>query len=874
MKKFAEIVFIIFILTAVFPQTAPDADLPWSDVAPKRGKSVQKKPVQNNGGNSAESRSATEKKENGSRASSGKPSAVPNRPAPTVRRRPAVPNAGQRTQNRAGENAESAPAGTEQKAPPAEPEAEKTVQETQPKEIPPVPNETAGKTGTAAPDGKAGQNDKTEAADTETQSKQKAPPAEPEAGKMVQEMQSKETPPVPNETAGKTGTAAPDGKAGQNDKTEAADTETQSKQKAPPAEPETGTATQEMQPKETPPAPVQTDTEPLAPEKDSLKSAKIIHKFEGGVTEIENAGSQPAFFAAGNDGFVTRYSYPDFKPDTWQLSRLPIKKTAVHPQGRLIAVYETDGFGIHQIALWDWNLKKRVFAKRLSDSVVSLTWSANGTYLFVGNRSIDGISVLDADGTVHNIYDQAPGIVFLAATAASERSIVTYGESGRLVYTDISSKKKLKEFRTENKLENPNLIKNFNQIIGYKNKKVFVINAVTGQTAAQYNANNAVFAAKIQDEQPIWLERTKRKNEWSIRRGENASKGFYLPNNPKITAARAVENHVIVGTDNGSIYMLKPDAESNITVESPLAYLENGADDITTDGTSLFVLNGGKIYRLDGPSAKPVLITEGLQTDRFKFYRNGFLLWSQTKKNLPIYHYSMETGRTKTAAKPKEPVISLSVYKDSILYVEPFNGVAVADFNTGKNTFFYSAAGIQNAVQVDGQNIIVSKSAIDRSQSPIFVINTVTQETAPITIEGELIFSLEQNDKNAGSLSCFLVHSKPSNTTELLTIDLNPKELIRSTFKAVLSYKEEDLDAFLYASGDDLLTNLGKNSLVHYNASTHTARRLPRPYSLPKRAVILQNYFVSLNFGGTVSWYGRKENTLLKTQTVNENVSE
>nr|WP_245608949.1 WD40 repeat domain-containing protein [Treponema putidum] len=177
------------------------------------------------------------------------------------------------------------------------------------------------------------------------------------------------------------------------------------------------------------------------PEQDRLRSAKVVHKFSGGVTEIMNSGTLPIFFAAGKDGFVTRYSYPKFEPDTWQLSSMPIQKIAVHPKGQLVAVYETNGFSIHQVSLWDWAKKKTLFSKRLSDSVVSLSWSANGTYLFVGNRSTDGITVLDSKGIVQNIYQEAPGIVSLAATESAEKNIVTYGESGRLVYTDIAKKK-------------------------------------------------------------------------------------------------------------------------------------------------------------------------------------------------------------------------------------------------------------------------------------------------------------------------------------------------------------------------------------------------------------------------------------------------
>lgn len=600
-------------------------------------------------------------------------------------------------------------------------------------------------------------------------------------------------------------------------------------------------------------------------EKDKLRSAKVVHKFSGGVTEIMNSGTLPIFFAAGKDGFVTRYSYPKFEPDTWQLSSMPIQKIAVHPKGKLIAVYETNGFSIHQVSLWDWATKKAVFSKRLSDSVVSLSWSANGTYLFIGNRSTDGITVLDTKGIVQNIYQEAPGIVFLAATSASEKNIVTYGESGRLVYTDISKKKKIKEFRTENKLESPNLIKNFTRIIGYKDNNVYVIDAVTGKTISQHSARYALFASKIQDSVPIWIERTRRKNEWCIRQGDASSKGFYVPENSKITAARHIKNHMIIGTQDGSIYMLGLNDDSSVELERPLTYSSSKVDAITSDGSVLYILKDGTIYAQDSPKEKPYAIAEGFKADKFTFYSNGFLLWSDAKKGASVSHYSLDTKAVRKIITPKETIISLSVYKNFFLYVESFSGVSIVNFDTGKKEFVYNAPGIQSAVQVDDSTIVIAKSSIGRAQSPVFIINTLTEETGPIAIEGNLAFSLEQNSSRPNNLVCFLVGNLPSTKTELLNIGLNRMNLIDSTFKAVLSYKEEDVDAFLEASGSDILTNLGKTSLVHYSSSSNQARRLPRSYGFPKDALILKKFFVSLNFGDTLSWYDRKTGALLQT---------
>ncbi|MGI5084149.1 YncE family protein [Treponema putidum] len=604
------------------------------------------------------------------------------------------------------------------------------------------------------------------------------------------------------------------------------------------------------------------------PEQDRLRSAKVVHKFSGGVTEIMNSGTLPIFFAAGKDGFVTRYSYPKFEPDTWQLSSMPIQKIAVHPKGQLVAVYETNGFSIHQVSLWDWAKKKTLFSKRLSDSVVSLSWSANGTYLFVGNRSTDGITVLDSKGIVQNIYQEAPGIVSLAATESAEKNIVTYGESGRLVYTDIAKKKKLKEFRTENKLENPNLIKNFTRIIGYKGNNVYVIDAATGQTISKHQAGYALFASKIQDSIPIWIERTRRKNEWCIRQGDASSNGFYVPGNSKITAARHIKNHMIIGTQDGSIYMIGLNENSSVNLEKPLTYAGSKIDDITSDGNVLYILKSGKIYVQNSPEEKTVPIIEDLKANKFKFYNNGFLLWSDIKKGTPISHYSLDTKTLKNIIVPKETVISVSFYKNLFLYVESFNGVTLVNFDNGKKEFVYTAPGIQNAVQVDDNTMLIAKSAIGRTQSPVFIINTLTGETSPIPMEGNLAFSLEQNESRPNSLACFLVGTNPSTKTELLHISLNRKNPIDSTFKPILSYKEESVDAFLEISGNDILTNLGNSSLVHYNTSSKQARRLSRFYGFPKEAIILKKYFVSLNFGDTVSWYERKTGAMLKTVTV------
>ncbi len=603
-------------------------------------------------------------------------------------------------------------------------------------------------------------------------------------------------------------------------------------------------------------------------EKSGRRSTKVVHKFRGGVTEIVNAGRKNLFYVAGNDGFVSRFSYPKLNADSWQFSSMAIKNIAVHPQGRLLAIYETDGYSIHQISLWDWELKKNIFSKRLSDSVVSLAWSAKGTYLFVGNRSLDGISVLDKKGRLQKIYQQAPGIVFLAATASSEKNIVTYGETGRLVYTKIKTKKTVKEFSTVSFLNNPQVIDNFKKLIGYKNNKVLVISAMSGKVVKSYKTKDAIFAAKLQDKKPIWIEKTGRRGQWCIRQGDAYSEPFYIPNKSKITAARHVKNHMIIGTEDGSIYMLSLNVDSTVKLEPGLNYSFGDIDDITTNGKELFVLKNGEIYSFASHKDEYKLIESGFKANKFVYYKEGLLLWSDHIKRLPIYYYSLKTKKLSKVAYPREAIISLSTYKNSILFVQSFRGVSVVDFSSGKKIFSYNVPGIQNAVQIDNKNIIVTKSSADKSQSPVFIINTRTQETLPIAIEGKLAFSLKQNPSSPDKLNCFLLNTKPVLSTELLRIHIDRKNLNKTKFQAILSYKDEDMEAFLVADKYDILTNLGKSSIVYYNVLSKQTKRLRRSYSLAKKAIILDKYFVSLNYGGTISWYSRKDKSLLRTHGI------
>ena len=598
--------------------------------------------------------------------------------------------------------------------------------------------------------------------------------------------------------------------------------------------------------------------------KDAGKRAQISRRFEGGVAAIADSAATRSFFAAGKDGFITRYLYDTLKPETWQVSTMPIKRIAVHPKKAYIAVYETDGFSVHKIALWDWQAKKQLYAKRFTSSILSLSWSAQGSYLFIGTASTDGITILDVKGNIKQVYPRPPGIVLLAATGPSEKSIVTYGETGRLVYADIAKKSILTQYDTEDRLESPELIKNYTHIIGYKNGNVVVVKAVSGEVQDYYPARSALFAGKITDSLPVWIEKGEDRNTWYLCQGARKSPAFSLPHAAEITAARHVDAAIVIGAADGRLYRLTQGSDAVIA----LAELNPDAGfpvrDICIRDSLVYMLSDTALYVSRSPDARPEPVIENISADRCTAFGNGFLFWSNTKA-APLY-YAEEGSAPEIRYRFREPLNSLSVYRDSIAAVQAFSGLVLLGGASGKPSFTYQAAGLQDAVQVDDTFVLLTKSAGGVIRQPLLLINIKTGETIPLNMEGDLAFSLRANAKMPHVFSCFRLKSEDSEQTDLMTITLDLTNPARTGFTVALSYRDEDLHASLFDDGQAALTNLGKNQLVYYDKARRSIRQLKRDYALSRKALMTDTYIISLNYDGSLSWFNRRTMQLVPHQ--------
>ena len=200
-----------------------------------------------------------------------------------------------------------------------------------------------------------------------------------------------------------------------------------------------------------------------------------------------------SFFTAGDDGFVIKW-LPDGTGEHFQISDLEIKLIAVSPNGTDIAVYETDGFSIHRISEWNWKTLTRKSAKRFTDSIVSLEYSAKGTYLMAGTSSVDGMLFLDPKTklTPLSVVKETTGTVTVARTGSTEKTVLMYNPQGTLTYYNLLNGSKVHEFECEMLLEQPTLLYNNYYLVGAKNDSIAVINATTGETSTTIPAKNPI----------------------------------------------------------------------------------------------------------------------------------------------------------------------------------------------------------------------------------------------------------------------------------------------------------------------------------------------------------------------------------------------
>ena len=584
------------------------------------------------------------------------------------------------------------------------------------------------------------------------------------------------------------------------------------------------------------------------------------------------AQEQTAFplYTAGDDGFVIKWTENE-SGQHFQFSDNQIKLMAVHPNGEDIAVYETDGFSLNRLSVWNWPSQRRKFVKRLNAAPSSLSYSAKGNYLLVGMPNMDGLICIDpqSGSVLANKINENRLSVSFAATSPSENTCITYSPLGSLTYTDLRSGTQKAQFSVEQNLSQSCLFYNNVLFAGVKNGGIYVFQSDTGKRSAFVSEKKVLLCTAASDTNLYYLDISGRNAVLKMLETENGRlktaplivKTLSLPLRETPVVAFKTGNTLYIGTKSGRLYTAGTGADSRVTAAEAVS--ENVYDtvyDIAEQNGFFYFLTGKTAYKASYEESIVYSLFANPNQTNMEPYNGDLVLWSKnTRKNVQLVS---ENGTAKTLFTPAQPLQALHAYLDKLTAVEGNTRVKLYDFKTGSTTQPYTGTGIQDVLLYANDQLYAAKSAAGNPKSALIQINPSTRETAAaIQSEADISFSLSQDAAEDGRFYGVALSSPQDGTgrTEIFTFFPETKQ-----YSPVFRWADEDNSAFTWMKNGTLFTNVGKTQIHAYNMASRKDMLLERTASLPQKITGTDSVLAVLNKDGSISWYDGKTKALIK----------
>ena len=587
------------------------------------------------------------------------------------------------------------------------------------------------------------------------------------------------------------------------------------------------------------------------------------------ITPVSARGTDGSYYTASDDGFVIKWTF-DGQGEHYQFSDVSIKLLAVAPGGNEIAIYETDGGSINRITVWDWKTLSRKFIKKFSDSITSLAYSSNGTYLIAGTATVDGaVFIKTAGWQIVDKIKENTGIVSYINTSKTEKTCVFYSPSGNLSFYDFITGKLKQKMQIVKGLTQTVMYNENRYFAGVRDNTIYV--TASGKTIASIPANNPIIISTEADYNLFYLENDGRSN-YEIKMLE--SKEGNLVSNPRlvksmkgprgsaiITTAVKDATNIYFGGKNGAVY--KTEAEATINTTNLTELTENTYSkiyDMAPSESDFYFLTTNAIFSssYDTGVITKLASTSG-ESNIISYKDNSVILWSFSEKT-PVKLIDLDKKTTTVLFTPKNSVQKVRLCsvedKDYLIEIESNSIVNLFDIQSGKLSEIYSGTGIQDAVYMNNKLVYIAKSAATNPQTPLLSVNPDTMETVPLNIKGNVTYALSTDGKTIYGLN--IISDDTGKNTYVFSFNVYTKKMTN-----ILRFTEEDPEAFTYLSGNTLFTNIGRNKVYCYNLSTKKRFAYNRSASIPKTICTNSKRAVILNSNGSISWCGTNDSKLL-----------
>ncbi|MGN0739929.1 MAG: hypothetical protein ACI4LX_07130 [Treponema sp.] len=579
-----------------------------------------------------------------------------------------------------------------------------------------------------------------------------------------------------------------------------------------------------------------------------------------------------SFFSTGKDGFIVLWN-KDGKAEHFQLSNYEIKFASLNPVRKEIAVYETDGNSVNTVSVWNLSDYTKKFSYDFKDSVLSLSYSKKGNYVIVGTLSDKGTVFINAaTGKFEKPFFGNLNMITYAETAGSEKSLMSYALTGSISYHELSTGKLLKKIQTEPALEN---VVSFNRnkfIAGKKDKKIFIINAMSGEKVFEMKAVNPVLLT-FEDEL-YYFEQLTNKTASLFRFEENKTeapkicKNISLSGNEKISSVLMTPDQIILGTESGNIFA--SDKTSSTQAELLSSDMTKKILDIAYIGDDLYLLTQEFILKTNEEKTEVIKVLENQGYSNFVSYKDRLILWSQ-RKNTKVSEFNVTENKLKELFVSKKPVLAIKNSNGHLIEIEGSSTVNCYDFETASLKELYYGSGIQDAVIIGENNLFIAKAVSNPAEKTLIYVNTKTSETVYLDLGVDLIYCLESGGNEGNGSSRFLyavgiMHKNGADSTVILRYDDESK-----TTETVKTFDRLDLHASIFAYGENLISNTLSGEFFFISEKDKNPVVLNRTCALPVKCRANYDNLVVLNTDGSISWYALNGSMIIADWYISEN---
>lgn len=604
------------------------------------------------------------------------------------------------------------------------------------------------------------------------------------------------------------------------------------------------------------------------------------HPHTAAITSAVSDGRQTGFsalYTAAEDGFIIKWTDTE-QGEHFQISDNNIQLIALHPNGEDIAVYETDGFGLNRISVWNWPSQNRLFAKRLNGAASSLSFSAKGSYLFIGMSNMEGMVCMDAHSgnILPNKIEEQKGAVSFAVTSPSENTCIMYSPLGSLIYTDLKSGKEKMSVSIQNSLSQNTLFYNNVLFAGAKNNGIYVFRADTGEQSAFIAEKKVLICTSASDTQLYYLDisgknavlKVLETQDGYIKSAPLIIKNIAFPQKEVPVFALKTDTVIYTGTKSGQVYMfdIEPDVQTINALPLSKRVYDKIYDIAEAEGSFYFVTEKN-IFKTSYENGTVYSASTNSGHTNIEPYKGGFVLWSKNSKK--AVQLITEDKNVQNLFTPALPLHALHVYHDKIIAVEGNTRVKIYDLQTGTSSQPYTGTGIQDVLLYSPDILFAAKSAAGNPKSALVQIDPVTKETAGAVSQADIAFSLSPSETDDGPFyGVALTASKgqsstgvtQNGSTEIFAFYPHSKQ-----YSPIFKWADEDNSAFTLIKNGTLFTNVGKTHIHAYDIAKRRDKILERTASLPAKINGTDSILVVLNKDGSISWYDAFSADLLKS---------